>query len=122
MSSVRNKRVLIVEDEYFLAGDLKDELERRGALVVGPFGSVDDAARMIATTPLDCAVVDLNLHGRSGLALLDHLRDNGTPALIVSGYDSEDIETPDAEERLVKPASPTAISSAIETLLARPAR
>jgi hypothetical protein len=31
--------ILLIEDDYFLAFDLRNELVRRGAEVIGPFGS-----------------------------------------------------------------------------------
>ena len=41
MGSLAGKHVLIVEDEYFVASDLKRALEKEDAVVVGPAGDLD---------------------------------------------------------------------------------
>ena len=41
-------RVLVVEDEYFLANDLEETLKSHGASVVGPFSDFDAAYRRAA--------------------------------------------------------------------------
>ena len=49
-ASLEGRRVLVVEDEFFLADDLVRALKRHGAEVVGPVPSLD---RALAADPED---------------------------------------------------------------------
>ena len=49
------KTILVVEDEYFLAADLKRALADAGATVLGPTGEVASALALIGETPADAA-------------------------------------------------------------------
>ncbi|MCG5249487.1 hypothetical protein [Methylorubrum extorquens] len=42
-------RVLLVEDDYFIADGMRSEFESLGAEQVGPAASVEEAAGLIAT-------------------------------------------------------------------------
>jgi DNA-binding NarL/FixJ family response regulator len=89
--SLAGKRVLIVEDEYLIADDLAHYLRQRGATIVGPVATIEQARTLASTAMIDCAIVDLDLRGEAPYELLDHLQLEGLPALIVSGYDVADI-------------------------------
>lgn len=112
-------RVLIVEDEYYMADDLAHALEASGARPVGPFGSVPQALRAIEQDGIDAAVLDLNLHGLRSDELAKQLNDARVPILIVSGY-SEEALRPDLRHltRLEKPVSSRTIVSALASQLA----
>ncbi len=81
------RRILIVEDEYFLADDLRKALEAQGASVIGPFSTIKNAERAIQDADPDCAVLDLNLQGEFSYELSRRLRDRAIPLVFVSGYD-----------------------------------
>ena len=57
--ALAGKRILLVEDEYFIASDLKRALQKAGAHVLGPVG-VLDAGLALAEQPVDAAVLDPN--------------------------------------------------------------
>ncbi len=80
------RRVLVVEDEYLIAMEVKRWLLRAGAEVVGPVPSVQRALDLIEDGSIDAAVLDLNL-GRSGTALpiADRLSALGVPHLFATG-------------------------------------
>lgn len=60
--SVRGSRVLVVEDEYMMAEDLREELEQHGAEVLGPVPSVPEALDLLRTGAApDLAILDINL-------------------------------------------------------------
>jgi len=79
-------RVLLVEDEYYLADDLCHALEGCGAEVVGPVPSLDKALPLAASESLDCAVLDINLRGRSGLEVAECLQRRTVPFIYSTGY------------------------------------
>ena len=62
--SLKNCRVLVVEDEYILAQELEIELQDAGAIVVGPVADLADAVALIqADDGIDAAILDANLGG-----------------------------------------------------------
>lgn len=87
--SLNGMRVLVVEDEFYMADDLVRALEAAGARPVGPFGSVRQALDAVERNGIDAAVLDLNLHGSRSDGLAKQLDEANVPILIVSGY-SED--------------------------------
>lgn len=80
-------RVLVVEDEYYLAADLSRALADAGAKVVGPVGSLPEAQAAVVAGGFDYAVVDMNLRGSFAHAVAEQLSDLGVPFVIATGYD-----------------------------------
>jgi DNA-binding response OmpR family regulator len=107
-------RVLVVEDEYYMADDLVRALESAGATAVGPFGSVQQAQDAVERNGIDAAVLDLNLHGVRSDHLAKQLNEAKVPILIVSGY-SEEALPPELRhlKRLEKPINCRMIISAL---------
>ena len=81
-------RVLVVEDEHYIADDLRRSLSGAGAKIVGPIGNVAQAEAAIHERELDCAVLDLNLRGESAAGIADQLNVLGVPFAIATGYGS----------------------------------
>ena len=81
-------RILVVEDEYFLAEELATALRGAGASVVGPVASVAAAQTLLETGPVDAAALDVNLGGDEVYPLADALATRGIPFLFTSGFDS----------------------------------
>lgn len=79
-------RVLIVEDDPFIAMDiesaLSEELGGNAELIV--VESVSQARRA-ADQPLDCALLDIDVVGGKTFAVAASLRAKGTPLAFVSG-------------------------------------
>lgn len=82
------KRVLVVEDEFFLADDLAQALVQVGAEVVGPAPEQKDALDLIGGEHIDLAVVDINLRGTVGFLVADVLASRGIPFVFATGYDA----------------------------------
>ncbi|WP_343059028.1 response regulator [Sphingomonas abaci] len=98
------KRILVIEDEYYIAADLKRALLREGAVVLGPFNTVAIGLAAATVEPIDVAVVDVNLEGTPSFPIADVLSARGVPYLFLTGYDG--ITMPDgyrAHPRLAKP-------------------
>ncbi|AMB45104.1 MULTISPECIES: response regulator [Methylobacteriaceae] len=88
------RHVLVVEDEYFIAEDIRRAFEERGAQVVGPVGNLDDALAMIETCPrIDGAVLDINLREVMVFPVADALRARGVPFVFATGYEENAIPT-----------------------------
>jgi ActR/RegA family two-component response regulator len=82
------RRVLIVEDDFFLADELRTALAAQGAEVVGPVANIDDALDLIEQMqPIHAAVLDLNLQGEMAFPVADALNGCGVPFVLATGYD-----------------------------------
>lgn len=79
-------RVLLVEDEYYIADDICRALESCGADVVGPVPSLEKALPLAAGERLTCAVLDINLRGESGFEVARTLRRRRVPFIYSTGY------------------------------------
>lgn len=80
-------RILVVEDEFFIADDLAERLIGNGAEVMGPAPTVDRALDLLRGGAPDCAVVDVNLRGQMAFPLADELRRRAVPFVFATGYD-----------------------------------
>ncbi len=79
-------RVLVVEDEMMVSMLIEDMLTDLGCAVVGPASRLDEAAELVRTSELDCAVLDVNLGGQPIFPLADLLRERGKPFAFATGY------------------------------------
>ncbi len=87
------RRVLVIEDEYFLADDIARALREVGARVVGPVGELEQAASLVeGDIAIDAAVVDINLRSDMVFPVVRTLRARNVPLLFTTGYDRKSIE------------------------------
>ena len=113
-------RVLIVEDEYYLAADLAEALQARGARIVGPVGTFDEALAAVAADEIDMALLDMNLRGEMSFAVAERLDEAGIPFVIATGYSTESLpESLRDRPRVEKPFRPEQVADMI--LAAAPA-
>lgn len=70
-------RVLVLEDEWLIAAEYASRLQAAGHEVVGPYRSVRQAVAAIEATPIDAALLDVNLGDETSLpvAMLLQQRD-----------------------------------------------
>ena len=91
--ALRGRRVLVVEDEYFLADDIVRELKKAGAQIIGPLGDVGEACNVVAGDPaIDAAVLDVNLRSQMVFPLARKLRARNVHFVFTTGYDSGAID------------------------------
>ena len=103
---LKGARVLVVEDEYYLADDLIRSLAAVGAEPVGPFPSLHGAEEKLAEGNIDAAILDMNLRGSLAFDFAARVCSK-IPCVIVSGYSGEAIPASVAHiGRLEKPAAP----------------
>ncbi|PVM82960.1 response regulator [Caulobacter endophyticus] len=116
------RRVLVVEDDFYLAGDTSRALREAGAEVVGPVPRPGPALEVLAREDLDAAVVDINLGEGPSFALADALKRAGVPFLFVTGYDEALIPQRLSNVAMIlKPADKAAILEGVADLWRVPA-
>jgi CheY-like chemotaxis protein len=90
---LQGRRVLVIEDEYFLADDICSVLKDLGAEIVGPAGEVREAVVLVNSAQrIDAAVLDVNLKNESTLPIADGLRTRSIPFVFTTGYDRSAID------------------------------
>ncbi|WP_286159014.1 PAS domain S-box protein [Methylobacterium sp. Leaf456] len=98
------QRILVAEDEFYLAGDTARAFEAVGATVLGPYAGEAAALDGLGHAAPTGAVVDIDLGGRVSFALPRALAARGVPFAFVTGHEALALP-PDLAEvpRLVKP-------------------
>lgn len=71
--SLKGARILVVEDEPFIAFDLMMAIEESGAVAIGPAATVAEALDFIGNDPPDGAILDVNLPDGTVAPVLDAL-------------------------------------------------
>ncbi|WP_128926220.1 response regulator [Bradyrhizobium guangxiense] len=87
-----DRRVLVVEDEYFLADDIEKALRALGAEIAGPVGHIEDAVEMLNNGgALDAAVLDVNIRTEPIFPIARELKARSVPFVFTTGYDTVSI-------------------------------
>jgi ActR/RegA family two-component response regulator len=116
-ADLEGTKVLVVEDEFYLAMDIKEAIEQAGGQVRGPCADVAAGlAELLRETP-DCAVVDLNLGHGPSFEIAEELNRRSVPFVFLTGYDAASIPTGlAAVERIEKPADARHVVEAVARL------
>ncbi|MGB3627524.1 MAG: response regulator, partial [Henriciella sp.] len=118
VSDVR-PRVLVVEDEWMIAEDFGDILDRAGFDVVGPANTEADAQKLVSTERFSAALLDVNLGGESTFAVADELARRGIPYAYITGYNENDLpERVKSHMLLSKPVSDENLPKVVRRLIA----
>ena len=92
-NALTGMRVLVIEDIWIVAQCYVELLDNLGVIVSGPAGTVAEAISLIdrridrGATPIDAAIVDMNLGGEMAYAVVDALNARGVPVVVVTGSD-----------------------------------
>ena len=81
-------RVLVVEDDYFVASECASALRDHGARVLGPVPDMYRARATLSDAPADCVLLDVNLKGEMVFDLARELMGQGIPLVFTTGYDT----------------------------------
>ncbi len=110
--------ILVVEDEFYLAFELKAAVERAGGIVAGPFADAASAIAHLVEARIDGAVVDVNLGSGISTLVADALLERTVPFLFLTGYDAAAL--PDrfgGVDRIEKPADLGAVMRKLRVLV-----
>ncbi|MFD1950827.1 hypothetical protein ACFSGX_08610 [Sphingomonas arantia] len=119
--ALAGQRILVLEDDFYLAREQKLILEQAGAVVIGPFGTAVRVDELASLGAVDSAIVDINLGRGPTFEFARWLQARGVPFVFVTGYDAATIP-PDLShiDRLEKPIRATELVQAL-LHLTRPA-
>ena len=110
-------RVLLIEDEYFIADEVRGILADAGAEVAA-VATVAKANAALDGVTFDCVVLDLNLNGESAIPVADRMAAEGRTFLIATGYGSPAIpERLRQVPRLEKPYDPVTLLKLVEQIM-----
>jgi CheY-like chemotaxis protein len=116
---LEGRRVLVIEDEYFLADDMARLLQQLGAEVIGPVGEVDDALQLVKNgDAVDIALLDVNLRGEMVFPVAEELRRREIPFIFTSGYERNPLPADYGDVPLLeKPLDDQTVQAALRRLV-----
>jgi CheY-like chemotaxis protein len=113
LDQFHGKRILVVEDEYLLADQIRRRLTKHGAIVIGPVASVGAALTLIDGGNIDAAVLDILLDAETSYPIAEVLEIRSIPFVFVSSVSRKDIPENYRGFLVDKPASLEAIARAL---------
>jgi DNA-binding response OmpR family regulator len=106
--------VLLLEDEYLIALDLRLALEDAGAVVIGPAATLTEALDYLKGA-VDLAILDVDLNDAKSFPVAAILKARGVPFLFLTGTPSREAFPKNLQQSPFLP-KPTATPSVIATL------
>ena len=85
MLSLNDKRVLVIENDYFIATDLTQAIQAVDGIVIGPFATVDEAKQALIEG-VDLAVVNIRVRDGVTYLLAEQLYGLCIPFVFISGH------------------------------------
>jgi DNA-binding response OmpR family regulator len=115
--SLAGQKILVVEDQYFIADEMACFLASAGSQVIGPAPDIASGLALLSQNAVDGAVLDIDLAGEEVFPLAVALRAKNVPWIYVTGYSSKPVPS-DLKGRayIEKPISRDAFLCALETL------
>lgn len=95
-------RILIVEDEPFIALTLEDMIDELGFVLAGTVSQIAEALDFIGREPVDCALLDVNLGSEKIDPVADLLAEKGCPFIFTTGYGRSGIPHQHAERPVLQ--------------------
>ncbi|HYG25916.1 MAG TPA: response regulator [Caulobacteraceae bacterium] len=115
---LEGRRVLIVEDQYLIAEEMRRAVLALGGEVVGPCPTIEAAMETLKETAVQFALLDVNVQGEEVARVTDELAARGVPFAFATGYDQWAIPPQHHDRvRIEKPVTREALREAIERAL-----
>ena len=86
--TLKGCRVLILEDDFYQAMDVRASLQQAGAEVVACRATVPDLDEIMKRSSFDIALLDINLGGTQSFDFARALDAIGIPCVFLTGYDA----------------------------------
>jgi DNA-binding response OmpR family regulator len=114
---LRDRHILVVEDDPFIALDVQGVLEMAGATVVGPAHVLSEAFRFVHSSAICAAVLDYRLQVGDTLALVRELAERRIPFLFQTSDPTGVADKYPQAIILAKPFEPQQLIAALDALL-----
>jgi ActR/RegA family two-component response regulator len=114
-AAARPWRILLAEDEYFLAQELARDLTSRGAEIAGFAPTLEKVMQLAeGGADFDAAILDINLRDEVVFPAVPMLRERKVSLVFVTGYDDAVVPEEFCDiPRLIKPADCNEIMTAL---------
>jgi CheY-like chemotaxis protein len=83
--SLQGLRILVVEDNPYIALALEDMLAEQGLVIAGVAGTLDDALLLAASAKLDLALLDVNIGEKKIDSVAEALQARDVPFVFTTG-------------------------------------
>ncbi len=114
---LKGQRILVVEDNYFMALDLSQMVEEFGGAVAGPVGRLADGFDLAQSDGLAAAILDVNLGEEDTFSLADGLLAARIPVIFATGYDPKTLPARFADlPRISKSFSGRSVENALRRI------
>jgi DNA-binding NtrC family response regulator len=112
------KRILVAEDEFFVALSVEETLQSLGCIVLGPFSDLAQATEAATREPVDAVILDINLGGEMVYPLAEHFHRHAIPFVFITGYAKVDLpERLHVFDFLRKPVDAGTLKQAVHHML-----
>lgn len=91
-SSVAPFSILVVEDEYLIGMELRDQLQDGGYDVIGPAATVAAALALLNKQRPHACLLDVNLRGVHSAPVAQALKERNVPFLLASAFGQETLD------------------------------
>jgi two-component SAPR family response regulator len=96
------RKILIVEDEPLVGLEIATLLAEKGAIPIGPVQTVTAALQLMDKTPVDCAVLNIELRGERSFPIADALSARHVPFAFITSYGESAIPSQHKDRPLVQ--------------------
>lgn len=119
--SLREARILVVEDNFLIATDITQSLHRRGAVVLGPVPDLQSGLAIAKRDRPDAAVLDVSIVGGTSTPIAEALLHSNCPYVFLTGYTSPGLadEHLNRAAVLTKPVQPQDLVKTLYDMLQR---
>src|SRR5262249_2698269 len=116
-------RVLVIEDEYFVAILIEEILESAGCIVMGPIPRLPEALDAVDHADYAVAGLDVNWAGERMNPVADALSEGKVPFLFVTGYGANALPSESAQRpHICKPFRMAELLGALSSVVNPPIR
>ena len=121
MSSQGVSRILVVEDDFFIAADLQALLRQLGYTEILIARSLSEGQDLLSSTAPDLAILDVNLGSGTSAAVAEELTTRGIPFMLTTGYgEGSSLSETFAEAAIInKPYEASTVIAAVSQLMRR---
>lgn len=110
--------VLLVEDNFLVALALERTLLASGCTVIGPVSTVEEGTLIAQETPIDGAILDINIRGGTSQPIAEALERRGLPFFFITGYGSPQM-LPERLRQVFRLSKPVNAHRLLEAIIER---